>query len=496
MCRNIGSLAATTILALLLTSTVWADIPAPPVNQVLGFRDVFMSDQTEATCRACHDSGVPDRHHMLYGTPTGTFVPYPDTNGDGTKDATFNCLSCHGTTFTVVRDCTVCHQEVQTPRGPSGTVHHSGLTASSGDCKACHGDIVDNRGDGHYIPTYEPSLVTPTSSEGDGLPLNSRNHGAGACNYCHDSDTPEVLGRVIQDNHDLHHYAARAGSAVPDANPPIGAGNNGRCLWCHVSTSPFSTSIKNCEGCHGPDSLHNIQADSPAPGNIGTIVVGAEDAGWGHVGKDVNAGNSDCWGCHGFARMALAPGSGPLIPTVYGANRTVITSGTASTVLIAGAALTNSAGTTDYTSDVVLTSANGTSVTLTPDIMFDEGMLAVTIPVTTTPGNYELRAVKDEFASNPTVLTVVPKVRVKRAAGNTTVTILGNGFGGYARGSGTTVTGRITTVEGTRTRIRVLAGTIVSWTDGRIVARFAAIPNQVTVRSVFGGATAVVARVR
>ena len=88
-----------------------------------------------------------------------------------------------------------------------------------------------------------------------------------------------------------------------------------------------------------------------------------------------------------------------------------------------------------------------------------------------------------------------PRWRVKRAAGGTTVTS-GNGFGGYARGSGTTVTGRITTVEGTRTRTRVVTGTIVSWTDGRVVARFAAVPNQVTVRSVFGGATATVARVQ
>ncbi len=488
MCRKTVLLPAITILALLFTSTGWAEIPAPPVNQVLGLRDVFMRNQTEATCRACHDSGVPDRHHMLYGTSTeGDFVPYPDTNGDGTPDATFNCLSCHGTTFTVVRDCTQCHKEVEaSPGRPSGTVHHSGPAASSGDCKSCHGDIVDNRGDGHYIPTYAPSLVTPTASEGDGLPLNSRGHGAGACNYCHDADNTDPALAVIQNNHDLHHYAGRAGAG----------GLGARCTWCHVATNPYDPSVRNCEGCHGPDSLHNIQADSPAPGNIGTIVVGGEDAGYGHVGKDVNAGNSDCWGCHGFARAALAPRSGPLIPTVYGANRTVITSGTASTVLVAGAALTNSAGKTDYTSDVALTSANGSSVTLTPDIVFDEGMLAVTIPSSTTPGNYDLRAVKDEFASNPTVVTVVPKVRIKRAAGSTTVTILGNGFGGFARGSGTTVTGRVTTVEGKRTRIRVLTGTVVSWVDGKIVARFAAAPSQVTVRSVFGGATSAVARVQ
>ena len=40
MCRNIGSLAAATIFALLFTSIVWADVPAPPVNQILGLPDV------------------------------------------------------------------------------------------------------------------------------------------------------------------------------------------------------------------------------------------------------------------------------------------------------------------------------------------------------------------------------------------------------------------------------------------------------------------------
>ena len=104
MRRNILFLAAMTILALLFTSTGWADVPAPPVNQVLGFRDVLLENQTEAVCRACHDSGVPDRHHMLYGEPIpeGESVPYPDADGDGNPDATFGCLTCHGPNFTVV----------------------------------------------------------------------------------------------------------------------------------------------------------------------------------------------------------------------------------------------------------------------------------------------------------------------------------------------------------------------------------------------------------
>ncbi len=224
-------------------------------------------------------------------------------------------------------------------------------------------------------------------------------------------------------------------------------------------------------------------------------MVGGEYAGYGHVGRDAGPGDSDCWGCHGFAQKA-APRSASAVPAIYGSDLAVVTAGTDTTVMLAGAAFTNSVGSTRYESDVALTAADGSSVVLTPDLILDEGMLAVTIPRTTRAGNYSIQAVQAELASNPTVVTVVPKVRIKRAAGNETVTIVGSGFSGYARGSGTVVTGRITTVEGTRVRTRVLTGTIVSWVDGKIVARFVAAPNQVTVRSVFGTATSAVARIQ
>lgn len=488
MCRSNVSLAAITIVALLFASTGWADIPAPPVNQVLGLPDVYLDDLSEETCRACHDSGVPDRHHLLYNTPIeeGQEVPYPDTDGSGTPDTAMNCLSCHGPTFTVERDCTACHKSGETDRGPSGTVHHSGPTASSGDCVACHGDIVDNMDDGHYIPTYEPSLVTPLSRDGEGEPLNVYGNGAGACNYCHDTDNLDQDLAVIRDNHDLHHYAGRAGEG----------GLGARCAWCHDEDR--GASFRTCQNCHGPDSLHNIQADSPAEGNIGTIVIGGEEAGWGHVGRDAGPGDSDCWGCHGFAgiTMATAPGTGPLIPTVYGADRSVVTAGTNTTLLVAGAALTNSDASTDYTSDISLTSEDGASVVLEPDIIFDEGMLAVTIPGTTPAGNYGLRAVKDEFASNPTVVTVRPQARINRAAGrNGVVTIRGSGFGGYAKRSGTAVRGRFRTVENRKAVIKYQNGTITSWEDGKIVVKWNSrvTPGHVTLRSVFGNATSAVA---
>ena len=50
--------------------------------------------------------------------------------------------------------------------------------------------------------------------------------------------------------------------------------DDSRCFWCHDVFLPDALDIRVCEGCHGLDSLHNIQADSNGPGNIGTIVVG------------------------------------------------------------------------------------------------------------------------------------------------------------------------------------------------------------------------------
>ena len=54
-----------------------ANVPAPPVNQILGFPDVEFNALTEADCRVCHASGIPDRHHLLYGSaiPDPSLVP-------------------------------------------------------------------------------------------------------------------------------------------------------------------------------------------------------------------------------------------------------------------------------------------------------------------------------------------------------------------------------------------------------------------------------------
>jgi hypothetical protein len=468
-------------IALFFASTGWANVPAPPVNQDLGMVDASFNALTEADCRVCHTSGLPDRHHGLYDSvvPSISVVPYPEWNipGDTPPQERYSCMSCHSDTFILERDCAACHN--------TSSPHHQTAAADAGDCVACHGDLVDNMDDGHYIPTYSPSLVTPTRSAGDGLPLNDRLNGAGACNYCHDDDG---LGEpVILTNQELHH-----GTNLEDF------GN--RCDWCHDFAAPFEEQIRTCEGCHGPDSLHNIQADSPNVANVGTLVVGGEDAGYGHVGRDAGPDDSDCWGCHGFA-MAFAPGSGPIIPAVYSSDSPVVDAGTDSEVTLSGASFTNVTGGTEYVSDVALTAGDGSSVTLTPDVV-DLGALVVTIPGDTAPGNYKLRAVKADVASNPAAISITPKVAITKTSaaksGNSIViTIRGSGFAGHAAGSGTSVTGRVTTGKGKNRSTTIVEAEIVSWSDTAIEADFGRRrPSQVTVSSVFGSATSEVAAKR
>ena len=231
-------------LALFLSLPTRADVPPPPVNQDIGMEDIEIGDLTEADCRVCHPTGVPDRHHGLYNTPVPdpSLVPYPQFNTpDGAGGFLYSCLSCHSDNFVLERDCLVCHN--------AGSPHHTTPAAQAGDCVSCHGDLVDNMDDGHYIPSYAPSLVTPdTGDEGTGEPLNSRDTNAGGCAYCHDDDglpTP-----VILTHRGTHHYVRDSGSFP--------------CSWCHDFGLPDEEQIRVCEGCHGPAGKGNPGAKFPA----------------------------------------------------------------------------------------------------------------------------------------------------------------------------------------------------------------------------------------
>jgi hypothetical protein len=263
-----------------------ANTPAPPVNQTIGIDDSVFDNLAEADCRLCHENPgqfpvdpetIPDRHHLLIGQqvsdPTDRPFPDGDTNGN------YDCFSCHNliwdpvtmtSQFETFRDCMFCHQQI----AGESTVHHLTARAQGGACAFCHGDIVttmdgyctinggvcindsdcpdfasgETCGDGHIIPVYEPSLVTPSPSGGDGQPLNSRGNGAGACDYCHDYGTSDE-GVLVETNVNTHHGT--------------GFFAQGNCNWCHGPG--HGSGSTNCVECHGHDSgtLYDLDASYP-----------------------------------------------------------------------------------------------------------------------------------------------------------------------------------------------------------------------------------------
>ncbi|MEN8262455.1 MAG: hypothetical protein ABFR82_03235 [Nitrospirota bacterium] len=474
------------ILATYVFLTPVAECEAqPPVRQNLGFPDSSIADLTEEDCRFCHedpnivdDSNIPDRHHLLLGTPVPnpTIRPFPDGDTDGNYD----CFSCHNliwdpvtmtSQFETFRDCLFCHN--------TGSPHHGTAEAQAQNCDACHGP-VDNPFDGHFIADYPPSFVTPTQSGGTGLPLNSRGIGAGGCDYCHDSGLT-IEGIIADTNENLHHN-----TGLYSESPPV-------CAWCHDFGLPFEEQIRVCERCHGINSLHNIQVDSDATGlvdttgdgigdteNAGNIIPNMENQFWGHIGN-----NDDCWGCHGFS-FSSAPESGPIIPNVSGLSAYSIPAGTDTSITITGAAFTNTdqapEGPVTLNSEVVLTAADGTTTIITPDSV-SESIMDVTIPGTLAAGNYTLRAVKASNDSNAVNIAVIPPVSIADETCNRkkgVLTINGSGFSNKPEGTEADI----------NVEVNGQAIDIISWTDTRIKASVSSCPGNatVTVNALFGSA--------
>jgi hypothetical protein len=528
-----------TVLCIFCISPAGATVPAPPVNQRLGFYDTIFNNLQASDCRVCHDDRATtgptsnvDRHHMLYGTllPKGecsvnrnaclsdgdcnagicsstgapcavdaecpdaglgetcgevcigeTVVPTLDANRDGADDTMYGCLNCHrqttvggAITFVVERNCLVCH--IQMPGEAS--VHHltdmaqgrdSALgNPSIGDCTPCHGTLVDDIGDTHTIPTYTPSLVTPKPRGGEALPLNSRGKGAGACDYCHDSGADTV---TVYTSSETHHNTGLFQSET-------GVINENVCLWCHEMSLRDQYVIRTCEGCHGFESLHNIQANSD--GDC-CVVVGGELAGYGHIGRDTGIpGDSDCWGCHGFS-TANAPGLGPVIPSISNADSRVIVAGTDRSITLTGSSFTNSLEAYQWTSNVSLTGTDGVSINHQPSAI-TESSLTFTVPGTTPAGNYEVRAIKNNEASNPVVITIKPPVVISSLECNRTdgtVTISGSGFSEKPAG-----TDSYLNVKENATLLN-----IASWTDTLIQASGAACNGMITVNSLYSSSS-------
>ena len=434
-----ASFIATLVMLLSVAFSAWAQVPPPPANQKLFIPDSSIAGLTEAGCRNCHNNpaivpapGNVDRHHLLVGqTPSVPSVrPFPARDDAGT----YACFSCHDATvnpttgaITLVqnfRNCINCHQ--------GASPHHGGFTtqnlpsSTQADCQRCHGSVIENPPTlattvPTWIPTYAPSLVTPWPSDKP----NSGPGGTGNCTYCHAAGSvtdPAFLGPFgpvpnVLSNQDTHHAT--------------GFGIQGdKCFWCHGSpVASGAQAIRKCQNCHSIASLHNIQADSPAPGNLGSIVPGAEELGWGHIGN-----NWDCNGCHGFsATAASSMVSGSILPSLSGLSKASVTQGVATAITVSGQAFLNTMvspfGNLDFTGQIQVTDGQGVAQTLVPTAVTASSIDFV-MPADLAAGSYSVQILKATKLSNALTINVVPETRIISAScENGTLTVVGTGFG-------------------------------------------------------------------
>ena len=362
-------------MILLLVSLAMAVIPPPPANQEIGIYDTVFTGFTTEECKECHTPPLADRHHALIAD-------------EGKLCLDSDCHSITDGIFDPFRNCSDCH--LSSP-------HHATDDAQNLYCSECHGSFVDDYNDGHIIPTYDQSPITPDTNHDF---INGTGSKIGGCEACHEPDLsadPE-----IRSNKDTHHNLS--GFTVDN------------CDICHSSSSSTGTpgegdvglDIRYCENCHGIKSLHNIQYDYPnTQGELGK----------GHIGD-----NWDCLGCHGYpalygvssadgtiaaqfniASLASSGGplTGPIIPTIHNISPSTITAGQDANITINGLTFINEFNGTNYTSNVVLND----NIVLEPEHITATEII-VQIPGTLESGNYDVRVVKEDMRSNKVTLTV------------------------------------------------------------------------------------------
>ncbi|WP_306535952.1 IPT/TIG domain-containing protein [Geobacter sp.] len=453
--------AALTVTTLLGAAVIWANVPPPPVNQTIGIFDTQFGQLTRPDCLTaapCHvsDEILVPRHHNLV-----------ETEGK-------QCLDCHRLVqdpntgifgFADFRNCLQVGCHISSP-------HHVTTQAQQQNCQACHGSLIDNPGDGHFIPTYAKSSVTPNTKWFGNNPNDPKTYGG--CAVCHQADLT-TTPRPILSNQDTHHGTG-IGFPPSQTGLPMQVGD---CSWCHGNVTNNATllDIRKCEQCHGIKSLHNIQVDTPAAANVGTIVPGQESAGYGHIGN-----NSDCFGCHGFFGMADTATAPATIPSVSGVSKQVLAANVENVLTVQGQSFVNSDSTGSVIVKPVVTVTNGSvSLTVQP-VSITDTEVKVTVPALVA-GNYELRIDKQGTFSNPVKLVVIAPTSIKSASiSGRTVTITGAGFGqappaDYNSGMGVIVGAANVQAQ------------IVSWSDAKIVVsvRSAKAGEPVTVKTLNGG---------
>ncbi len=515
------------VIMLAAAMAAWADIPPPTVNQNLGIPDSVFNLLTATVCRTCHNQNpppgipvnpayLPDRHHQHVGTSLPTLnaggrptdapetPPYPDSDGDGQRDAIYACLNCHNLIVAPVtgeltlnpeyRNCLRCHQAA----GSDQTVHHKTPWAIQGNCGRCHGGLIASVDEGQPPPTYQPSMVTPWPSgkpNADFSITSSAGTHPGNCNFCHNTEdgtstgTPNVptdkFGTITVFTNIQNHHGTGVGELTVDLHPEDPNDNTQglACAWCHDFSTPAALQIRTCQRCHDRATLHNIEFDAIGDG----IVPGQELPFNGHVGDMLN-----CWGCHGNDSVPLSAQAsmnmaGATVPFLYGASVASVKAGTEATATLIGNGFINTAdplGTgisTLYQATVLVTDAAGRAQELTPSFVTPD-TIEVVLPANLTVGGATLQAKKLGKLSNPIPVVVKEQITLTAAycySKYNVAVILGGGLSDYlpAVDSGTTVS-----VNGQR------ATWVYRWANGMIAAQVAQCADSVQVNNVNGAA--------
>ena len=189
-------------LILLFAGSIMAVKMMNAVPQEIGFKDFQFSNLTRPICEDCHGDSLADTHH-------------------GTKKAiSGECASCHDIStkgnigVTVTRNCMKCHKK---------SPHHKTEAALNKECTSCH----DSPGVGDYskkVPTYKPSIVTPTKN---------------SCKNCHRDGV--VDGVKVVGIKKAHHGISLKG-----------------CDICHDAKNKSSDNIRICERCHNVKAIHEV----------------------------------------------------------------------------------------------------------------------------------------------------------------------------------------------------------------------------------------------
>lgn len=453
-------------LVLGVTAVNWANVPPPPVNQTLGIADTKFGNLTMTECKQCHtgtDTQLAEMHHALINTVT----PAASCIRNASDPATLT-TGCHvlvsdgsgGFVFDDFRDCLKCH---------TSSPHHVTTAALQRDCQKCHGSLIDNPLDGHYIPTYGISSVTPLP-DGRTVAVPGTNETAvvQGCEACHQADAA-ATPKPIFSNADTHHGTG------------IGQPGQGDCTWCHSVTS--SITIRQCEACHGVKSLHNIQADTPAAANLGTIVPGSEDLGYGHIGN-----NWDCNGCHWSWYGNSAPFTAATVPFISGQSTLSAHVGQETTLTLNGNAFTNVGGDGSTVYNPTVTISNGSNTITLQPFSVTESEIKVLVPAL-LEGVYDVKVTKEGVQSNLAKLTVVPDVVCKSAVlSKTTLTITGQNFGAVPPADYNSGLGVFVGDE---------AAKILSWSNTKIVASSKSFKTgtQVVVKTLYGPVSGTIAAV-